>query len=553
MPRKPKHTPRKAAASAESRRASDVTPLVIACAVFVLCCLYVMPFIPDDAFISFRYAENLVEGHGLAFNAGEPPVEAYSNLLWILVCALLHAVGFDLATVTPFAGIALSAGAIVVFWRLIRNRLAHSNQLYLPLLLFATSGPFVLYVVSGMESALFTLLLLLLVLALDRFVAAPSPRGGIALAAAGFAVALTRPEGAVALPVALAYALWTARRNGEGGAWPRTVRGVTAGAAVFALAFVAYHAWRVSYFGEWLPTPFMSKGAEGSSLIDGWGKNANRYFVNWAYYAPPLGYYFVALVAVSMAAIRLRSGGARVESAALLLALVLAGVYMNFVDWMPAMRYHAAIVGLLLVPAASLQLAIPAPRWQLREPVARRVFGFTVAAAVLFGALNLAHLKMVTDRTAANTEDCLVPLATWMRESLPPGSLLAMGDVGIVPYYSRLRTVDIHPESLTDLHIAKGAFSAEYLLDRDPDVVALSVRGIYSPRMDPLHYALYRNERFSARYNFVGTVRNQWYEDRSYWVFLRKTVPIHPQQLAQFPNGIGQQQNLGFTLPGSEN
>lgn len=37
-------------------------------------------FLTDDAFISFRYARNLLEGHGLVFNPGEY-VEGYSNFL----------------------------------------------------------------------------------------------------------------------------------------------------------------------------------------------------------------------------------------------------------------------------------------------------------------------------------------------------------------------------------------------------------------------------------------------------------------------------------------
>ncbi len=37
-------------------------------------------FIQDDAFISFRYAENLVQGKGLVYNEGER-VEGYTNFL----------------------------------------------------------------------------------------------------------------------------------------------------------------------------------------------------------------------------------------------------------------------------------------------------------------------------------------------------------------------------------------------------------------------------------------------------------------------------------------
>ncbi len=43
-------------------------------------------FLCDDAFISFRYVRNLLEGHGLVFNPGEH-VEGYSNFLWVLELA----------------------------------------------------------------------------------------------------------------------------------------------------------------------------------------------------------------------------------------------------------------------------------------------------------------------------------------------------------------------------------------------------------------------------------------------------------------------------------
>ena len=43
-------------------------------------------FVADDAYISLRYARNLVEGHGLVWNPGEA-VEGYSNLAWVLVAA----------------------------------------------------------------------------------------------------------------------------------------------------------------------------------------------------------------------------------------------------------------------------------------------------------------------------------------------------------------------------------------------------------------------------------------------------------------------------------
>ena len=41
-------------------------------------------WIVDDAGITFAYARNLVDGHGLVSQPGLPPVEGFSNFLWML-------------------------------------------------------------------------------------------------------------------------------------------------------------------------------------------------------------------------------------------------------------------------------------------------------------------------------------------------------------------------------------------------------------------------------------------------------------------------------------
>ena len=36
----------------------------------------------------------------------------------------------------------------------------------------------------------------------------------------------------------------------------------------------------------------------------------------------------------------------------------------------------------------------------------------------------------------------------------------------------------------------------------------------------------------------IGVVRNDWYQDRSYWVFVRKGLIPTSEQMASFPRGI---------------
>ncbi|HEU4365395.1 MAG TPA: hypothetical protein VFT13_08000 [Candidatus Krumholzibacteria bacterium] len=540
--------PRADARPAPRPPASSPVALVIAAIVFLTCAAYVMPFIPDDSFISFRYAEHLADGHGLTFNIGEEPVEAYSNLLWIVVCAALYGAGLDLPAVTPYAGILLGLAALYVLWALCRRRAPLWTQQLLPLLAFASCGPFIIYAVSGMETALFAFLLLLVVKCSEDFVDAPGWRPLAALATAGFLVSLTRPEGVVVLPAALAFVAWESRREE---AFRRGLRSLAIAAAVFGVATMAYHAWRVSYFGEWLPTPFLSKGAEGSSLVTGWYKNLHRYFVNLLYFAPPQGYLFAAMLGLGIEGVRAaRAAGVRApgDRIALILGLLLFAVYVNFVDWMPGMRYHAPLAAILVVPMSQLHRLLPVGAWESASAAHLRRFAALAAALLLAGGVNLSHLRHATAKMTESARLCYMPLAEWMRATMPPGSLLAMGDVGMVPYYSGLRTLDIHPESLTDTYIAQRAFSADYVMTKRPHVIALSVRGVYSARMDPLHWELYKSEAFRIEYGFVGTVRNQWYEDRAYWIFVRSDLGLSEAQLRALPEGIGKQRRTRFDL-----
>ena len=66
----------------------------------------------DDAFISFRYAQNLWEGHGLVFNSGEK-VEGITNLLWTLFFVPAFALNIDPVLFSIILGL-LSLGSLIM-------------------------------------------------------------------------------------------------------------------------------------------------------------------------------------------------------------------------------------------------------------------------------------------------------------------------------------------------------------------------------------------------------------------------------------------------------
>ncbi len=450
-------------------------PALLALIAGVIVCVaasaVMMPYVPDDSYISFRYAEHLADGQGLTFNPGEQPVEAYSNFLWIVICAGLHKMGLDLPSAMPVVGLLISALSVIVMWTIFRRRGLGGLQMVLPLVLLGASGPVAMYAISGMEMPLFALLLLVSHLLLDRSLTSgsrtgsggsgPDSRGPLytmLLAIAGVLLALCRPEGMVVFPV-IAVATWLLTR---GGPEHRAIqKNLLIASALFAVVMVAYHIWRVGYFGELLPTPLLSKGGGGKSVFYAWGANITAYFKRQGDFFPPLGYYFTALTLVAWIGLKISRDTLKtntLEATAFITAAVLMLIYFNFKDWMPGMRYHSAVVGVLLIPAAHvLTPVVRSIRAQEGSPNARAMrkrFWLAGAAVVLVSLSTLAELRIISTRTEKSNQKCLVALGKWLKDVLPPESVLVMSDVGAVPYYSQFRTVDFHPESLTDLYIA---------------------------------------------------------------------------------------------------
>jgi hypothetical protein len=153
----------------------------------------------DDAWISFRYAHNLVYHGELVFNTGER-VEGITNLLWTLILAAAEKGGLELATFSVVASVALIVFMSFRLWQL-------GPVLGATYLLGALSGILLILtsearsaLTMGLEGALFAALLTELVFRYSR------QQYSWAFFLAGL-MFMTRPEGAffILLLIALIY------------------------------------------------------------------------------------------------------------------------------------------------------------------------------------------------------------------------------------------------------------------------------------------------------------------------------------------------------------
>ncbi len=60
---------------------------------YQVCLAGAEPF--EDAFIIFRYANNLAAGGGLSFNHGEAPCQGFTGFTWMALLALVRLAGAE--------------------------------------------------------------------------------------------------------------------------------------------------------------------------------------------------------------------------------------------------------------------------------------------------------------------------------------------------------------------------------------------------------------------------------------------------------------------------
>src|SRR5438067_2358346 len=139
-----------------ARRDRALLLLVLA---FALIAQLLFATIRDDAFITFRYADNIAAGHGAVFNLGER-VEGPADFLWLVLVTLPKALfGLDVATVALVLSTTCVLGCVVLAYQL-GGRFG-----LLAAVLTAGFSGLAAYGLAGTEMPLFVLLVLAVALA----------------------------------------------------------------------------------------------------------------------------------------------------------------------------------------------------------------------------------------------------------------------------------------------------------------------------------------------------------------------------------------------------
>jgi arabinofuranosyltransferase len=530
-------------------------------------------FLTDDAFISFRYSVNLAQGHGLVFNPGGERVEGYSNFLWVLILAGLDLIGIK----PEQAAIPLSMLLTAALWALVawfswRQRRSESAWISaVPLLLLAATRSIAVWSTSGLETRLFEVLVLAgalrLIVEAEALARGEKP---LLLAPWAFALAtLTRPDGLLVSVMAFAVAgLWLRARSRT--ALPRWL----AGLLPFAVLVGAHFVWRHAYYGDWLPNTYYAKvdgrswwssgfaylsafGLEYGALLwlpvaavgAWWNARRERSIVPLVFAAVivphaiyiasiggdhfeyrPLDLYFPFLYLLVADGLRAWSehrartpviGATRASSATPLMAAWLAVSLVGIVDlpW----RSHAEFPTKYITGFPGVPLAHDPQAQSFLDPARDPIYRWWPMRAAAE-----THRDQIRALTAnfvgVRQEEHRMFLATVIPEGerirslinqgvLPADVYVAMGSVGAIPYYARVRTLD--RVGLTDAHVAHSPVTGRRLMahDKAATIDYARERGVDLWTYDPVHLI----EPPSGRRMLVA-VRDALVEGKDAWV-----------------------------------
>ncbi len=506
---------------------------VAACVVAFGVHAWVYRFAQDDAYISLQSARNLVEGHGLVFNAGER-VEGYSNFLWTILLAAFLKLGLPALDLARIFGVVLAAASIPVAARFAAAiEGAPGAATIATAALVAGSSALAFWSGAGLETGL---AVLLTTAALERGMAPGVSARARRAAPLLFALAtLTRPD------APLLFAGWFAVRAFDTLVRPGPlrdplgVRGLALDVAIYLAPLIPWAAWKLSFYGDLLPNTYYAKGGFSAEYFARGLTEAGAFVKTFGLWG--------VLPLLAILSVRHPVHGRLLAALGAVLALFSLYVIAVGGDVLPVFRLWLPIVplGSMLVVFGAMEAARLATR-------RRRARAFTAAALVAWAAVNIVLNRpwIGGQRTSyIRGRAVTAAIAAWLAERVPPGEAIAAVAVGQVAFDTRRPVIDMlgltdreiarHPryiDGLTDTWKEK-KYNAESVLRRRPRAIVFSTGARPSAKAEK---ALFLYEDFHTSYyarSYRADPTTIW-TNTVFW--LRDDAPAPPDSMVPFAN-----------------
>lgn len=391
-------------------------------------------FILDDAFISFRYAYNLVQGKGLLYNEGEN-VEGYTNFLWTLAMSIPLYLGYDPIPFAFILGLLFFILSLVFTFKL-SSLIFHSRNIgLLTVILLGTNYTFSSYATSGLETQMQACIFVITIFILITFLQTHDwgPRILLPFSFLLSAALLTRLDSALLVIVVLTitlYLILTEKR-----VMVQKLMRISVLLVPLMIIIGGWFIWKLSYYGSILPNTFYAKAMPSIT-----SPKRGLYYVSlfmFSYLLIPFPFLFLAALKTFFNKSNFKM---IILSAVILLWLFyivsVGGDFMEF-------RFMVPILPLLFILIVWLTFVFIQRTW-IRLALILLVLVGSFHHARTYGSYNQRGIEPIEQLYGYLTYWKWDKIGMVLGRTLhhDPGVTITVGAAGAIPYYSRLKTVD---------------------------------------------------------------------------------------------------------------
>jgi arabinofuranosyltransferase len=442
----------------------------------------------DDAYIFLVYARNFVEGNGLTYNG--ILVEGYSSITWVITLAILGLTHISLPFLAESLSLLSGLLALVTTYVLAKNLNFETEWMAtLPVVLLVATGDFAFYMSNGLEEILFTAIMTLCI-ALSYSQLPENLLKSFYFPLLMAFMILTRPEGAL-ISALLLLLLATKGKS----LW----RAVQCGLILILLLTPILISRRLVY-GYWLPNTWYVKGNAGLSNF----YQGITYLLHsvWRYASILVSFAGVLLYMLYKKQFRTLE---KIWPLGLIGAVWIFYVLIQGGDNM--------VGGRLLIPILPLAYVVLVKSMAEIWPRSGTVFIFIILISVFLITGYLTDQKVASHANAWRQDFALRKKAgIYLSNNFSDNTVIALNPAGIIPFYSKLRTIDML--GLNDTHIAHAgkrdytlryghqAGDGTYILSRKPNIILFGTASI-----NPAHYIsdqeIWESPQFRKEYALV--------------------------------------------------
>ena len=466
----------------------------------------------DDAFISYRYAQNLAMGYGITWNPGQTPTEGYTNFLLIIILAPFIKGGLDPLLVTRVLSFICVIGISRILFTVARRQYdcSATAAFMIAALIFLVPVTEIQCIV-GLETVIYAFFLLATFIVGITFIDCQQLKHSIIFSCMLFLTMLLRPEAALLYPIIFIAAVVTAIRN------QTSLTSLLVGFLTLLTLGGIYLTWKYLHFGQLFPNPFYLK-ASGETLFSPKGIQSVKSFIKDNTLLMILA--FSGLFFGIFAERQVQPWNKIVALSGFAFVVVYC-LFFTHIDTL--MDTH----GRFLYPLVPLIIL-------LATPSLAKIFGFlepisvyripifpaiTVIFLLAFGSSNIIeinhNIKNLTPNDFMQTSQLLMPKEYRISQALAhfpqiKEVRIAFGDSGVIPYFSGAIWLDM--VGLNDGFISKMRDKnklVDYFFNWSPDLVihpGRAGRSWFQEGHGPLgDYLSWSNDSRWDEYAYVGT------------------------------------------------